>query len=179
MAIIDQNLVTDTNWFRDDAATGGYATNFTGAGTTIANAHVWLSRDILSAAGNLYVCIYASSGTPGTNAIPSGAPLATSNAIALSSLTTSNVERTATFSGINQITLTNGAVYMIGVVGDGGGTSGDGWTIAGSSSAVSGRDLASAFSGGLGTGPWSSQAGSIKFILNDTTSAAPTNLFFF
>ena len=63
-------------------------------------------------AGNLTLKIYASAGTPGTNAVPTGSALATSDPIDQTTITTSYVMQTFNFSGANRISLTNGAYYF-------------------------------------------------------------------
>jgi len=66
-----------------------------------------------SPTGSAYVKIYNYTGTPGSTAKPTGAALATSDAFDSSTLTTSYVVRTFTFSGANRIELTPGTSYIL------------------------------------------------------------------
>ncbi len=72
--------------------------------------------------GNMYVEIYAHAGTFGTGSVGTGSPLATSDVISANSLTGSLSLVSFTFSGANQITLTGGTNYVIGVRHEGGTT---------------------------------------------------------
>lgn len=65
-----------------------------------------------SPTGNAYAKIYAHSGTYGTSSIPTGSPLAVSDALDVSTLTTSPVDTVLTFSGANIISLTEGTNYV-------------------------------------------------------------------
>lgn len=65
--------------------------------------------------GNSTSKIYAVSGTCGVDAIPTGAALATSGTLDVSTLTTSFVLTTFTFTGGNQIALTAGTSYFVSV----------------------------------------------------------------
>jgi len=66
-----------------------------------------------SPTGSAYAKIYNYTGTPGSDAIPTGAALAVSDALDVSTLTTSYVVKTLTFSGANRITLTPSQNYII------------------------------------------------------------------
>lgn len=70
--------------------------------------------------GNATANIYAHSGTLGTSSIPTGSPLATSNTVDVSTLSTSYTTYTFTFSGANAISLTAGTNYVLTVEYSGG-----------------------------------------------------------
>lgn len=63
--------------------------------------------------GTMYAKIYASTGTHGIDAIPSGVALATSNPIAISNLTGTEELIVFPFSGAEQITLVAGLTYIL------------------------------------------------------------------
>ncbi len=86
--------------------------SFTGDGGTL-NSAVFYLKKTESPDGNMYAHIYAHTGTFGTSSIPTGSPLATSDAIAASSLSTSFQLISFTFSGVNKITITNGTKYVV------------------------------------------------------------------
>ena len=65
--------------------------------------------------GNAYVEIYAHSGTFGISSLPTGSPLATSDVLDVSTLTTSQQLILFNFSGANKIILTDGIKYIITV----------------------------------------------------------------
>ena len=80
---------------------------------TLTSVQLALQR-VGSPTGSGYAEIYAFTGTYGTNGLPTGSALATSDAIDVSTISTSiNVFSTLTFSGSNQITLTAGSYYFI------------------------------------------------------------------
>ena len=80
---------------------------------TLTSVELALQR-IGSPTGSGYADIYAISGTYGSSGIPTGPALATSDAIDVSTISTSiNVFSTLTFSGSNQITLIPGSYYFI------------------------------------------------------------------
>jgi hypothetical protein len=73
-----------------------------------------------SPTGNITAKLYAHSGSYGTSSLPSGAALAASATVDISTLTTSLALVTFTFSGVNQYTLVNGTRYCISVEYSGG-----------------------------------------------------------
>jgi len=73
-----------------------------------------------SPTGNATVKIYAHSGTYGTNSVPTGDALATSDNFDVSTLTTDQQWRTFTFSGANRITLVDDTYYVATVAYSGG-----------------------------------------------------------
>ena len=110
----------------------------TGNGQKIGSAAIYVSRNAgIDTSGNLYLLIFPSSGTPGTNAVGVGTTgLAQSDLTAVTSLPTTTGRVAFTFSGANQITLTAGTVYVIGVKGDGTGSSSSGMFMQTGNSAV-------------------------------------------
>lgn len=93
---------------------------FLGNGSAVGSAVFYLNKSG-SPTGNAVARVYASSGTP-PNAVGTGSPLATSDTLDVSTLTTSLALTTFNFTGANQITLTNGTYYIVvvdgGSVGD-------------------------------------------------------------
>lgn len=68
-----------------------------------------------SATGNATAVLYALTGTYGTDAKPTGAPLATSDNVDVSGISSSATLVTFTFSGANKIDLTDGTTYCIAI----------------------------------------------------------------
>ena len=64
-------------------------------------------------AGTAVAKIYLITGTSGTDGKPTGSALATSDPVTLTSLTTSLADTPFSFSGVNQVTLTNGTAYCV------------------------------------------------------------------
>lgn len=96
------------------------AQSFTAVDGLITSAKVKLFKEG-SPTGSAYAKIYAHSGTYGTNSVPTGAALATSDAFDVSTLTGSYQEITFAFSGANQIRLTGGQYYVLAIEYAGGG----------------------------------------------------------
>lgn len=90
-----------------------YGQAFTGDGQALDSANFFLMK-IGSPTGNGYVKVYTPTGTFGTNAKPTGAALATSDAFDVSTLTGSYALATLNFTGANRITLGNGTKYIVG-----------------------------------------------------------------
>ena len=90
------------------------AQSFSGDGGTLNKATFYLKKAD-SPTGNAYAKIYAHSGTFGTSSIPTGSPLATSDALDVSSLTTSLALVEFPFTGENKITLADGTKYCISI----------------------------------------------------------------
>jgi len=101
---------SETNYVGNTSSTAGQS--FTGDGGTLNSAKFYLEKDG-SPTGNIYAKIYAHSGTFGTSSVPTGEPLATSDALDSSTLTTTPTLYTLTFSGDDKITLTNGTKYVV------------------------------------------------------------------
>ncbi len=70
--------------------------------------------------GNVTAVLYAHTGTFGTTGTPTGAALATSDTLDVSTLTTSGVLTTLTFTAANRVTLTAGTKYTISIAYAGG-----------------------------------------------------------
>lgn len=66
-----------------------------------------------SPSGSFQFVIYAHSGTYGTSSVPTGAALATSDTVNVSSLTSSYATYTTYFTGANAIALTTGQRYVL------------------------------------------------------------------
>lgn len=90
--------------------------SFTGDGSTLDSSKFYLAQNG-TAPGTAVSKIYNYSGTPGTNALPSGAALATSDTVTVSTISASPTFQlvTFTFTGANRITLTNGTNYIVTV----------------------------------------------------------------
>ena len=69
-----------------------------------------------SPTGNVTAKLYAHSGTLGTSSIPTGAALATSDNLDISTLTTSQVLTTLTFTAANRVALVAGTNYCIEIL---------------------------------------------------------------
>ncbi len=88
------------------------AQSFTGNGKKVSAAQLYLKK-LGAPTGSFSYSIYATSGTNGTSAVPTGAALATSDTYEGTNLTTSYQLISLPFSGSNQITLSNGNTYAI------------------------------------------------------------------
>jgi hypothetical protein len=97
--------------------------SFTNTGTITIDGAKFYLRKIGSPTGNIYVKIYAHTGTYGVSSKPTGAALATSDPVDISTLTTSNQLISFTFSGSNRITLNPSTYYVIQVNYSGGNSS--------------------------------------------------------
>jgi len=89
------------------------AQSFKGNGGELTSVKFYLENDT-SATGSAYAKIYASTGTYGTNAIPTGSALATSGAFDVSALSSFELIE-FTFTGENQITLEDGIAYCVAI----------------------------------------------------------------
>lgn len=96
--------------------------SFTGDGGTLASAKFYLSK-LGSPTGNMVAKIYAHSGTFGTSSVPTGTALATSDAVDITTLTTTRTWTEFTFSGAEKITLSNNVHYIVVVEYTGGNSS--------------------------------------------------------
>jgi hypothetical protein len=85
--------------------------SFTGSGINLTSAKFYLIKDG-TPTGNLYAVLYAHSGTFGTDGVPTGSPLATSNAVTVSSLSNSAIGL-ITFTFSTPYMLVNGTKYVI------------------------------------------------------------------
>jgi hypothetical protein len=104
--------------------------SFTGNGATVTQAQFYLNKTG-SPTGNAVAKIYAETHSTayGTDSIPTGTALATSDNFDVSTLTTTLALVSFTFSGGNQIVLTNGSLYVVTIEYTGTGTDflGDGY----------------------------------------------------
>lgn len=66
-----------------------------------------------SPTGTASAMVYNMGGTYGTNAVPSGSPIATSDVINVASLTSTPTLTSLTFSGTNRVTLNAGSRYVV------------------------------------------------------------------
>lgn len=80
--------------------------------TTLDSAKFYIRR-IGSLTGNCYAKLYDHTGTYGSGGKPTGAALATSDAIDVSTISTTFALVTFTFSGANRVTLVDGTYYCI------------------------------------------------------------------
>jgi hypothetical protein len=94
----------------------------TGNGATLDVVTFLMTRTDVSVTGTLVAKVYAITGTNGTNAIPTGAALATSETVDVTGLPAFNFSSenpggptSFVFTGSNRITLANGTVYAIAV----------------------------------------------------------------
>jgi len=99
------------------ATTGdhGNGQSFTGTGQTL-RAVEFMLANLLGCTGNAVAKIYAHSGAFGTSSVPTGAALAVSDNLDVSTLPTAldyTSSTVLTFSGANQIVLTNGTKYVV------------------------------------------------------------------
>jgi len=91
----------------------GVGQTFLGNGQSLDVVTVLLRQHTLGSAGSLYASVYATTGTPGTDATPTGSPLAASSVVLdVSTLTKGRVAPYSfPFVGADAIALTNGAAY--------------------------------------------------------------------
>jgi hypothetical protein len=100
----------DDSYSEEDASMGfddtviAYAQSYSSGGG-ILDSVVWKLKKEGSPTGNATAKIYAHTETYGTTGKPTGSALATSDTLDVSTLTTSLVEKTFTFSGANRINL--------------------------------------------------------------------------
>ncbi|MES2224181.1 MAG: hypothetical protein V4469_04590 [Patescibacteria group bacterium] len=73
-----------------------------------------------SPTGNVYAKLFASTGTYGSTAVPTGPALGTSDPIDITTISTSQGPVEFTFSGLNQFTMVSGVNYAIGINFNGG-----------------------------------------------------------
>jgi len=100
------------DYYANDYYYNSAGQSFTGNGDNINSAYFFLGKNN-SPTGNIYAKIYAHSGTFGTSSVPTGSALATSDAVAASSLESSLALTKFTFSGAERIKLTDGTKYVL------------------------------------------------------------------
>lgn len=88
------------------------AQSFTAKGGTLDRASFYLAKEG-SPTGTMVAKLYAHSGTFGSGGVPTGSPLATSDTLDISALTTDFAMVEFPFSGANQIQLAEGTHYCI------------------------------------------------------------------
>lgn len=90
----------------------GVGQSFIGNGTTINSTkfHIYKTG---SPSGNIVSRVYLHSGTFGTSSLPTGSPIATSEIVDASTLSTSAELVEFTFTGSNKILLGNGTYYVV------------------------------------------------------------------
>lgn len=98
---------------------GAGATTFrgqamTGTGEILTSAQFFIQRSG-SPTGNVTAVVYASTGSFGTNMVGTGAALATSDPVDITTIATSYTLTSFTFSGGNLITLSMGTNYVLGL----------------------------------------------------------------
>lgn len=88
--------------------------SFTGDGGILATAEFYLTK-YGTVSGNCYVDIYTHSGTYGTDSVPTGTALATSDAVDVDDIPSWSTHELIefTFSGADKITLTNSTKYVV------------------------------------------------------------------
>lgn len=114
-----------TSYYSDTGAVSGGTVpgrgqSFTGNGQQIGSSQFYVVQ-YGSPTGIINSKIYAHTGTFGVNGKPTGSALATSDDVDVSTLPTAGIDlQTFTFSGANQITLTNGTKYVVTIEYSGG-----------------------------------------------------------
>jgi len=119
--------------------------------------------------GTLNAYVYNYTGTPGTNAVPTGSPIATSDNVDASTLNTSTPSAVNfTFSGANRITLSATTDYFIAVKATG--LSGSIVIWLGSATPSNGGN------GAIFNGSWSSTVGTnvVSYVYGDHGGSTPT-----
>lgn len=112
--IIDSHPVSNAsgNWYNYPETSFGQS--FTNTNYAELDSVVFYLTRTNSPTGNAYAKIYAHTGTFGTNGTPTGSPLATSDAVDVTSISTSfYVPVTFTFSGSNRIILNANTKYFV------------------------------------------------------------------
>lgn len=118
--VIDSYFDTDTETNMHSAGDTKSGQSFTGDGRILGEAAFYLRKQLGSPTGNATAVIYTHSGTYGVSSIGTGAALATSDPVDVSTLPASLTLTAFTFSGANQITLTASTNYVVVVEYSGG-----------------------------------------------------------
>jgi len=114
MAVLVDSLSEATQTSEGKLNSGGdigLGQAFTGVAGVL-NSSVFYIKKTNSPTGNITAAIYDSTGTFGTNMKPTGAALATSDTVDITTIGTSFDLQTFTFSGGNKITLVEGTKYI-------------------------------------------------------------------
>ena len=85
--------------------------SFTNTSTVTLDSSVFYLRKFGSPTGNITARIYDHTGTYGTNSLPTGSPLATSDTVSAATIATTRTLHTFTFSGANRIILSANTKY--------------------------------------------------------------------
>jgi len=126
-----------------------------------------------SPTGNVYAKLYAHTGVFGTSSLPTGSALATSDALDISTLTTSISLKTFSFSGANRIALTASTYYCL-EINFGGGNSSNYLSVGADSSASTYPGNSNFSSNGT---TWStSNTDRIFYIYNDIDSSSSSSM---
>ena len=102
----------DGEWPLYVVSESDFAQSFTGKGDVLNSTKLYLRRSG-SPTGNVYSKIYAHTGDFGTTGTPTGSAIAISDAIDVSTLSTSYELVTFTFSGVNKINIENLTNYCV------------------------------------------------------------------
>ncbi len=145
------------------ATVAGMGQIFTSASDAALTGCAFTLAKVNSPTGNAIAKIYLVTGTPGTNAVPTGTALASSDPLDVSTLTTTPTVTSFTFSG-DQFQLTNGTAYAIVVEHQGDATNRLSFGIDTSSPAHAGNRCI------LTSGNWSSSVNDgIFYVYSDNT----------
>jgi hypothetical protein len=109
MALIDQNLTYNTSRGLAAPFVPAVGQSFTGAGTYLVYALFKINK-VGSPTGSAYAKLYAHSGTYGSTSVPTGSPLAVSNAVDVSTI---NISFDTLFTFPAPYLLANGTYYVI------------------------------------------------------------------
>jgi hypothetical protein len=121
--IMDSYSAYDVPYSMDSSYTIGAAQSFIANSTKyLTKAKFYLDKDG-SPTGNAYAKIYNITGTHGSTAIPTGSPIATSDAFNVATLTTSFAWITFNFTGNNRVLLSKNNKYAIALEFSGGNAS--------------------------------------------------------
>jgi len=108
--VMDTNAMANRDSSVSNATGVGYSQSFVGDGDYIESLELSLSKSG-TPSGDMFVCIYAHSGTYGTSSVPTGAPLVTSIYKNMSELTTT--QTTTKFEFPKPYKTTNGTNYCL------------------------------------------------------------------
>lgn len=112
----ESNQSSDFTLSSDETGHTYFGQSFTGDGGTLESAKFYIKKSG-SPTGNINVYIYTETHATafGTDSLPTGSVLATSDNFDVTTLTTSYTLTSFTFSGAEKITLTNGTKYVVAV----------------------------------------------------------------
>lgn len=113
--LIDSYSETNVNFFYAVYSTSAIVQigqSFTGDGINLTSCKLYLKKEG-SPTGNVYIKLYAHTGTFGETGTPSGSALATSDPINITTVGASAALHEFTFSGAQQYTMTSGTKYFL------------------------------------------------------------------